>query len=509
MHEVGFDHGHVSPVDEQDELSQAIDAADRVLLTTVGIDIGSTTSHLMFAQLIVNRLATGLSSRFVVVGRRVVWQSPILLTPYRSDDVIDAEALRRFVDACHRDAGIPREAVDSGAVILTGEALKRPNAKAIAELFSTDAGKFVCAMAGHHLESAMAAYGSGAVALSRRYGNVVLNVDIGGGTTKLALIEAGDVVGTAAVAIGGRLVSFDDRGRVGRIADAAASIARADGFALAVGEVLASDLRDRLVDRMAAVVIDLVNGRPPDGLTERLMLTNPLPGDLRADAVTFSGGVAEYLFGRESREFGDLGLELGLCLRRRFGRRAVEARIWDPGQGIRATAIGTSQHTVEVSGNTILISDDGRLPLRNLKVVRCAIPEAGDIDAGRIASGIRGALVASDHEVEDRPVALAMSWRRDPLHRDLRALADGIARGLRLRPADESVVLVFDGDVGMSVGRILRDEVRMARPVISLDGLVLLPFDYIDIGAVIRPTNVVPVVIKSLHFRTATRDAGH
>ena len=153
MHELGFDHAHMTP-EEREHLAEVIWGADNVEFTTVGVDIGSATSHLMFARVHLQRLTTALSSRFVVVNREVLWRSPILITPYLADDAIDVDRLASFIDAAYESAGLARDDVDTGAVILTGEALKRRNAEAIAHLFAAESGKFVCASAGHHLESA-------------------------------------------------------------------------------------------------------------------------------------------------------------------------------------------------------------------------------------------------------------------------------------------------------------------------------------------------------------------
>src|SRR4030088_2189962 len=240
MHDLEFEHLHVDP--SEGPLNEVAWAADNVELMTVGIDIGSSTSHLMFARVHLQRLPGPLGSRFVVVDRKVLWQSPILLTPYRSDYTIDVDELAGFIGGCYAFAGIEREKVDSGAVILTGEALKRRNARAIADLFSEEAGKFVCASAGHHMECQMAAHGSGAVALSRGHAARLLNVDIGGGTTKLALIENGALVGTAAIAVGGRLLVEDAKGGsmggLTRIEEPVREIARGLGIALALGQPL-------------------------------------------------------------------------------------------------------------------------------------------------------------------------------------------------------------------------------------------------------------------------------
>src|SRR5246500_3980454 len=157
MHELDFQHIHVDDAEETRDVREVIWASDNVELTTVGIDIGSSTSHLMFARVHLQRLSGALSSRFVVVERKILWQSPILLTPYRGDYTIDVDDLGGFIGGCYAYAGIEPETVDSGAVILTGEALKRRNARAIADLFSEEAGKFVCASAGHHMECQMAA----------------------------------------------------------------------------------------------------------------------------------------------------------------------------------------------------------------------------------------------------------------------------------------------------------------------------------------------------------------
>ncbi len=141
MHEIGFDHLHPSP-EARKQLAEAIWSADNVELTTVGVDIGSSTSHLMFAKVHLQRLSEALSRRFVVVHRDIMWRSPILLTPYRSDDLIDADRLKTFIADAYVAAGLTPDDIDSGAVILTGESLKRDNDRAIADLFAEGSGNF-------------------------------------------------------------------------------------------------------------------------------------------------------------------------------------------------------------------------------------------------------------------------------------------------------------------------------------------------------------------------------
>src|SRR3954471_9126269 len=245
MHDLEFEHLHVSPGDAA--VNEVAWAADNVELTTIGIDIGSSTSHLMFARVHLQRLSAALSSRFVVVERKILWQSPILLPPYRDDYTIDVDELAGFIGGCYAFAGIAREQVDSGAVILAGEALKRRNARVIADLFSEEAGKFVCASAGHHMECQMAAHGSGAVALSRGHNATLLNVDIGGGTTKLALIEKGRIVAPPAIAVGGRLIVEDPKKGLTRIEEPVQEVAKSLGIDLTLGQPLAPADRERIV----------------------------------------------------------------------------------------------------------------------------------------------------------------------------------------------------------------------------------------------------------------------
>src|SRR3990170_4723029 len=201
---------------------------EELQLTSVGVDIGSSTSHLVFSRLEL----TLEGSRYRVTRREVLNESDILLTPYVDDTRIDVEALGAFINQQYKDAKIRREEVDTGALILTGVAVRRRNARAIGELLAQEAGKFVAVSAGDGLEATMAAHGSGAVARSVRNGETVLNVDVGGGTSKLALCAEGKVREVTAVDIGARLVALNGNGVVTRIEEAGRRHAGAAGIKL-------------------------------------------------------------------------------------------------------------------------------------------------------------------------------------------------------------------------------------------------------------------------------------
>jgi ethanolamine utilization protein EutA len=500
-HDDDTPHFHEISEEGRAAVAETLWKAENVELTTVGIDIGSSTSHLMFSRVHLQRKTQLLSSQFVVVSRAILWRSPIVFTPFLPDFTIDADRLRDFVEESYAAAGLSAREVDSGAVILTGEAIKRRNAQAIAQIFASEAGKFVCASAGHHLECALAAHGAGAVALSRRTHRTILNVDIGGGTTKLALIRNGEILGTCALAVGGRLIAQDETAKLVRAESSALHVARALGVELRLGASPDPLGVERLVEALSEIVIETIRRQAPAGLAKELLLTAPLAGDETPHLVTFTGGVSEYIFARESATFGDIAQPLAERIVAAFRTGRIEAELLDPGQGIRATVIGASQFSVQVSGTTIHLSEGVELPVRNVPVVFPALPTHGDFESETVAAAIRAALEGIDAD-DSRPIALGIRWHGDPHHHRMRDLAEGIRQAVG---ADDGppLILMVDGDIGRLLGHILEHELHLGRHVVSIDGIQLREFDYVDIGEVMRPTNAVPVVIKSLLFPSA------
>jgi ethanolamine utilization protein EutA len=476
---------------------------DNVLLHSVGMDIGSSGTQVVFSRLHLRRIGEQLTSRYVVVRRENLYRSPVALTPYAGAERIDAEALGTIIDRAYGTAGLAPEEIDTGVVILTGEALRRRNSEAIASILAERGGQLVTATAGHHMEAMLAAYGSGAARTSHDAGSRVLTIDIGGGTTKLALVDHGRIVRTAALHIGGRLLAYDERRRLVRLEPAARTHAAAAGLDLRPGEVLAPHQADRLACAMADTLLAAVTGAP--GGADPLWLTEPL-GDLGAlDAVVFSGGVAEYVYDREPRDFGDLGRPLGRAIRRRVDAGALPAPLLPAGECIRATALGASEYSVQLSGNTGCVTDPDRLlPRRNLQVVRPdhTVGAAEEpVDAGELAASVRRHLAALDADRADADIVLALTWRGRPLHGRLIAFARGIRDGLAARTARGlPVYVVLDGDVAMTLGRLLREELGVPVDLLVLDGVTLRDFDYVDLGRIRHPSRTVPVTIKSLVF---------
>ena len=499
-HDLDFEHEH-EPLNAADQaaIAQLIWEQDTVELRTVGIDIGSSTSHLLFARVTIKRQAQSLSSRFTVVDRQVLWRSPIMLTPFRADGDIDAQALAHFIGHAYHDAGLRRSDIDSGAVILTGEAIKRRNARAIDEIFAAESGKFVCATAGHKLECILAAHGSGATALARRRQQCGLHVDVGGGTTKLSLIDCGEVLSVAAVAVGGRLLARDAAGAWTRIDASAHRVAQDLAIEASPAAFADEAVRTAMARRLATVVVDQILGQPPDALARDLQLTEALSRAVEPAFISFSGGVAEYIYGRESADFGDIAKLLAGEIVKQIKTR-IRLPVMEPLERIRATVIGASQFTVQVSGKTIYLPDAAVLPVHNVPVVHLGLPLTQHIDVDAIVAAFARQAGHLDLAPGAR-LALAFAWDGDPDHARLLAMAQAIkqfaAPGGR---RDEALFLMIDGDVGASLGRLLHEELHLDGPLVSIDGIALRELDFVDVGEKLDPPGVVPVVIKSLLF---------
>jgi len=512
--EADHDHDHDDLGGEYDPTESSLWAQDNISLLSVGIDIGSAGTQVIFSRVQMRRLSEDLTSRYFVVNRETVYQSPVALTPYADGERIDDQAIGAIIDAAYEAAGQHPDNIDTGAVILTGEALRRENAKAIADVLADVGGEFVCAAAGHHMESMLAAYGSGAAKASHDRGIPILNIDIGGGTTKLALVENGKVLHTAAIHLGGRLAVFDAEGRITRLDPAGERLASLAGCTWAIGKVVTEADIERVTSWMADALVEALTQAHPSRDVESLWLTEPLdslrslganrmtgtaPGVL---SVMFSGGVGEYVYQREARDFGDLGLRFGHAIRERLDAGRLPFALLPAGECIRATAVGASEYSVQLSGNTIYLSNPGHvLPRKNLQVLQPPVKFGETIEARDVAAAVREHFQRFDLVEGESEVALAFRWRGAPAYRRLAGLARGIVDAMpRTIASGKPLFIILDGDIAQTLGALLKEELGVASEVLALDGVSLWDFDYIDLGRVRMPSFTVPVTIKSLVF---------
>lgn len=440
-------------------------------------------------------------------SRETLYLSPVAMTPYRSATEIDTERLRDIIDAAFAAASLDPDTIETGVVILTGEALRRDNAEAITRLLAEECGELVTAAAGHHMEAMLAAHGSGAVRLSREKGGRILNLDIGGSTTKLAIVDDGHVVATGAIAIGGRLVAVDTEGRIIRLDPAGRDHAKRAGLDWTLGAVTDRAALQRVAAAMADALVAAIDLRPMPAAIADLWLTQPIDEFGTIDGILASGGVAEFIYGRERRDFGDLGLWLGKAVAERLSQGRLPWPLLPAIECIRATALGASEYSVQMSGETSLISAPAvLLPRRNLPVLQPPFDFAPMIDPAALAAMIRAHREAFGTTDASNETVFAFRWRGPPTYERIRAFAEGIAAGLADRIAARApLFIMLEGDAAQTLGMVLRDELRIESEILVIDGIVLRDFDYVDIGRLRLPSGTVPVTIKSLMFPAASR----
>ena len=391
-----------------------------------------------------------------------------MLTPFLKDDTIDSPALGRFIAGAYAEAGLQRSDVDSGAVILTGEAIKRKNARAIDELFAEEAGKFVCATAGHKLECLLAAHGSGAVQLSRDRNTCVLHVDIGGGTIKLALIDRGNVLAVAAFAVGGRCIASDASGHFTRVDDSAIAVAKELGLDTSPKSLADPSNRQLVAARLAGIAADYILGSKRDPLGASFLLTDDLPRDVQPSLMTFSGGVSEYLFEHETEDYGDIARPLATDLKADFlgPDKGSNAEFMTELMEAPYTLPGVSDggaHTKFFTGGAWptdllkwLVRDEGKLTLEEAHFRLSALPAhaAGFRDRGVLREGAAADVVVYAMEELDMDPQWIGSVEHD--------LPGGEWRRIQRAKGYKAIIVngqvTFDDGVctGATPGRLLR-----------------------------------------------------
>ena len=505
MHDDIYDHDHPENFEiKEGEIVTDIEGLEMFSLKSVGIDIGSSTSHLIFSHITLRREGASLSGKFKVTNREVLYRSPIMLTPYLTATKIDTDKVNDFIHNAYKEAGLTPDDVDTGAVIITGEALKKENAQPIVEFFAKYSGKFICAAAGHNHEALLAAYGCGAVDLSKAEAKTVLNVDMGGGTTKFSLVEAGVVTQTASINVGARLIAFDDKDIITRIEDAGHTMMQEIGYGVELGQKITEQQKEDFGAYMAKILVEVIERGPTSPMAKRLMVTPPFAnyrGFKQVQHLVFSGGVSEHVYDRDPNAYGDIGPVLGRKVRE-YLKTLSEGVLREPVEGIRATVIGAGEYTIQASGNTSYVSDVGALPVHGLKVIQAAVRKDVAVD-----TALKQALAKFDLRHFTSGLALSLTVDGQPDYQSVRRIAEGIAA--ILEDADDAkcpLYLTLDLDIAKSLGGILRDELKVKREIIAVDGIEVGDLDYIDIGECLGITEVIPVTVKSLMFPTTHSD---
>ncbi|EGO2680612.1 MULTISPECIES: ethanolamine ammonia-lyase reactivating factor EutA [Enterococcus] len=480
----------------QKEASQAM---SKETLLTVGIDLGTSTTQLVLSELTVENFASAFTvPRISISDKKVIYRSDIIFTPLLNQSEIDAEPIKAFVAEQYRQAGIHKQDIQMGAVIITGETARKSNANNVLRALSGYAGDFVVATAGPDLESIIAGKGAGAQTYSETKRRPVVNLDIGGGTTNLAVFKDGEVIDTACFDIGGRLIKLDQQQKITYIASKIQEIINKKGLTLHLGDQATEQNLLPIISELVAVLENSIGLGTQSPFYQLLVTNHPLRKGEELPIVTFSGGVADCLNTTSTNlfKYGDIGLLLGKYLRKSL--IFSEKEVLESAETIRATVVGAGSHTAEISGSTIAYREQ-ILPVKNIPILKLA-QEDETLTVTELGQRIQEKL--NWHRIEETPqIALAIRGMSNPTFADIQRYGQGIVEGLASLVAEQiPIIVMVDEDMAKALGHALSAHLPKDYPFICLDSVKVENGDYVDIGLPVAEGAVLPVIVKTLVF---------
>lgn len=468
-------------------------------LLTVGIDLGTSTTQLVLSELTVENFASAFTvPRISISDKKVIYRSDIIFTPLLNQSEIDAEPIKAFVAEQYRQAGIHKQDIQMGAVIITGETARKSNANNVLRALSGYAGDFVVATAGPDLESIIAGKGAGAQTYSETKRKPVVNLDIGGGTTNLAVFKDGEVIDTACFDIGGRLIKLDQQQKITYIAPKIQEIINKKGLTLHLGDQATEQNLLPIISELVAVLENSIGLGTLSPFYQLLVTNYPLRKGEELPIVTFSGGVADCLNTTSTNlfKYGDIGLLLGKYLRKSL--IFSEKEVLESAETIRATVVGAGSHTAEISGSTIAYREQ-ILPVKNIPILKLA-QEDETLTVTELGQRIQEKL--NWHRIEETPqIALAIRGMSNPTFADIQRYGQGIVEGLASLVAEQiPIIVMVDEDMAKALGHALSAHLPKDYPFICLDSVKVENGDYVDIGLPVAEGAVLPVIVKTLVF---------
>ena len=450
-------------------------------LMSVGLDVGTTTSQMILSEIMVENRASGFAvPEMTITNRKILYKSPVHFTPLKGESLVDGEKLRQMIAEEYKKAGISRQQVNTGAMIITGETSRKENAATVLQALSDFAGDFVVATAGPDLESILAAKGAGAAEYSAKTGKAVLHMDIGGGTSNLALIRDGKILRTGCLNVGGRLVKLTPEGQVTYVSPVLKELCHVE-----LGQKLTLS-QAKEIAKLLCNALEMAAGRLPK--TELLDKLSTHEADTvwqppeESVTVSFSGGVADCIENeKEPFAYGDLGVLLGQAIRK---STLCEKDYRLGAETIRATVIGAGCHSTKLSGSTVFCRN-AELPKKNLPVLVFSQAEQNHLNFPEL-------LAQRLSTIEEKEAVVALPGYESPDYRKVSELAERIARGVGNRP----VYLCLQADMAKALGQKLSMLLPHGSTCLCLDRLKFSPESYLDIGQPVGPC--FPVVIKTL-----------
>jgi len=473
------------------------------VILSVGIDIGTSTTQLIFSRLTIENLASSYTvPRITIVGKEVIYRSEIHFTPLKSATEIDAEKVKQIVQNEYKMAGMTPGDVQTGAVIITGETARKQNANEVLEALSHLAGDFVVATAGPDLESVLSARGAGADALSKEKWTAVANIDVGGGTSNIALYEKGNLRGTSCLDIGGRLIKIEG-GKIAYIFPKIQELAKKHGIQIAVGDRADEKQLMSVCRLMAHQLAQAVHLAGADGDHGKLYTNDgkPLPVEPVIHGLTYSGGVADCVYKVKEGDpfrYGDIGVLLGRAIREDPDLGKVERL--DAVETIRATVVGAGTHTTDVSGSTIHYARD-QLPIKNIPILKVSEEDEESLETLKASIINQIPLYMPEGKLEQ--IAIAFTGKNRTSFADIQALAAAVLEAAKeVVESRYPLIVVVEHDIGKVLGNAMNVMLEHKKQVICIDSVKTLSGDYIDIGEPVAGGQVLPIVIKTLIFNS-------
>lgn len=471
-------------------------------LLSVGIDMGTSTTQLVLSRLYIQNMASSFSvPRLVITDKEVVYRSDICFTPVLPDNRIDMQKIQQFVEEQYVKAGISKDDIQTGAVIITGETARKDNANEAVLSLSGFAGDFVVATAGPDLESIIAAKGAGAHTYSKDHSTSIVNIDIGGGTSNLALFQSGELVDTGCLDIGGRLIKVDQQTHeITYIAPKIRQLAEQRGIMLALGQQVTPESLKPIIEEMVKLLEESVGLRAPGDFYDTIITNKGLKLEKSIPCISFSGGVADYIYHEapgDVFQYGDIGILLGRAIAE--SPLVKELTVARAAETIRATVVGAGSHTTEISGSTITYTEES-FPIKNIPILKLAsVDEAGDSD--RLAAAISDKLSWFKLNNDLQRVAIAIEGKNSPSFAEVQKYAQGLYKGMsELLEREYPLIVIVQHDMAKVLGQTLYALLDYKKDVVCIDSVQVDNGDYIDIGKPIAEGKVLPVVIKTLVF---------
>lgn len=473
-------------------------------ILSVGIDIGTSTTQLVFSRIKIENTASVTSvPRISIIDKEVIYRSGIYFTPLLSQTEIDGLKLKAIVQGEYKKAGVKPQDIRTGVAIITGETARKHNASQVMETLSSLAGDFVVTTAGPDLEGIIAGKGAGAHGFSKKTGKTAANLDIGGGTTNIAVFRDGEVIDTCCLDIGGRLIRLEEGTlKVQYIAPKIERLASEMGVDIVRGKEIAVQQIRGITKRMARILEEVLGITAKSPWLPYMLTTKDLRRDYRIDCVSFSGGVADYIYGSAANgffRFGDIGILLGESISKSLIAESFE--IFVPAETIRATVIGAGTHTVDISGSTINYTRD-IFPMKNIPILRVSAKDE-DRNYELLAEGVKEKIRWFNNGGEEQQIALAIKGVKNPSFRQVGKIAGEVIKGMEdLLKTRLPIIVVIENDMAKALGQTLYSHLGYGRDVICIDDIKVENGDYIDIGKPLAGGRVVPVIIKTLVFNS-------